>query len=102
MNDFFISKFKRAMREGEVMANLPWPFFETEKNIPIMKKMPKSMSCFGCTVEHFVFVFILICFKAFGNLDFLDLPCGTFIFNVYKRKLLLRNFSKINGINFRQ
>ena len=30
MNGFFISKFRRAMREGEVMANLPWPFFETE------------------------------------------------------------------------
>ena len=47
MNDFFISKFKRAMREGEVMTNLPWPFFEMEKNIPIMKKSPKVCLVLG-------------------------------------------------------
>ena len=69
------------------------------KIIPIMEKDALNMPCLGCIVEHFVRMFILIC-KAFGNLDFLDLLCGTFIFNVYKKKHHLRNFSKTKGWSF--
>ena len=39
-----------------------------------------------CKIGYFVLKFIHICLAVFGNLDFLDLHYGAFIFNVYKKK----------------
>ena len=65
-----------------------------------MEKDDLNMLCFGCIVEYFVLVFMHVCFTAFGNLDFLDLHYGAFIFNVYEKKNHLRNSSKIKDRNF--
>ena len=72
----------------------------TRISSPTMEKNVLNMPSYGCMVEHFVLVFILICFTAFGNLDFLDLPCVALILNVYKKNYHLRIFGKINGRNF--
>ena len=40
-------------------------------------------------------MFVLLYFMAFGNLDFLNLSCGAFIFNVYKKSNTLEILTKI-------
>ena len=65
-------------------------FLRYEKNVSIMEKDALNIPCFGCTVERFV----LICFTAFGNLDFLDLLCGPFLMSSKRNatlELLIKN-----------
>ena len=80
--------------ERDEMGKPPMPFLPNWKNICIMEKVALNIPCFGCTVEHFVSLINLICFTAFGNLDFLKLLCEEFSFNVYKKKHYLSNFGQ--------
>ena len=81
------------------MGKPPLNFFRNEKKNYNGKKCP-NMPCFECIVEHFVLAIILICFPAFANLDFLNLHCGAFICNLYKKKHHHRNLSKSKGGSF--
>ena len=82
------------------MGNPPLSFLRDGEKYPYNGKGTLNMHCFGCITKQVVLVFILTCLMAFGNLDFLDLPFGVFIFNVCRKKYHLRNFGKTKGRNF--
>ena len=71
------------------MGKPPLTFLPYKKSFYNGKRRPKY-TLFGCTVERFV----LICFTAFGNLDFLDLLCGPFLMSSKRNatlELLIKN-----------
>ena len=64
-----------------------------------MEKVALNIPCFGCILQHFVFVFILISYAAFGSFYFINLLCWKFEITVYKKKIRYRNFG---GRDFRR
>ena len=60
---------------GKETGKPPLTFLRNEKKnfLAMGKKDALNMPCYRCVVKHFVFVFILLCFTAFGSLEILHL-----------------------------
>ena len=71
-----------------------------KKNIAVIGKDALKMPCFECIVEHFVLVFILICFTAFENLDFLDLHIWYSFLMFTKRSTTIEILAKLKVKTF--